>query len=150
VSAALRCPVSDLARPRRSDYSCPALRAGIETKLRWNAHRGNLLSALDRLAHPELVCDSLGRSLHRTPVLEDILAADPDEPDLLRVMLEVASLTAAADHTTLPGGGFTRKLNTRRASYRFSASLFRGPFASAPVLVLVSLERTTPVPQSAP
>lgn len=129
----------------------PALRAGIETQLRWDAHRGDLLSALDRLSHATLVCDRAGVPLHHTPALTATLEADPEGAELLRAMREVASSTAAAEETSIsiPSSGFTRKVITGRASYRLSGSLFRSPFTSAPVLVLVALERTTPVIRSA-
>lgn len=131
----------------------PALRAGVDTCVRWERHRADLLAALDGLHQPTLICDPGGRALHRTPALTEALAADAQSDELAAAMRAVAlHLGRLSAGSTLPGDwrppAAEHHVCTRYASYRVCGSLYRSPFPAAPALVLVALERTTPVLRS--
>jgi DNA-binding CsgD family transcriptional regulator len=129
----------------------PALQAGIEARLRWEHHHAELLTVLDALPHPTLVCVSDGRAMHRTPSLEAELAADSQSEAIEAAMHATAAalgdIGAGRITGPSPHPGAT-SVSTVRATYRITGSLYRSPLPKSPVLVIVSLERLTPVRRS--
>ena len=130
----------------------PAFRAGVETQLRWGAHRTFFLSALDSLGHAVQICDMTGAIVHRTPALLDTLRLDPQQALLLKQMeLAVHAVRMAARF----GGGdgapsgpvpVVKEVQTEFARYRVRASLYGGGEYGPAPLIMISLERATPIP----
>ncbi len=130
----------------------PALRTGIEARLRWERHHADLFAVIDDLAQPVLLFDAFGKPLHQTPAF---VAEMRSEPQCAVVHEAIAKIVAAFGRlgTGVHMVGPLPRLegssvSTSRATYRLSGSLFRSPLPTAPMLVIVSLERLTRVPLS--
>jgi DNA-binding NarL/FixJ family response regulator len=127
----------------------PALQVGVTHFLQWAQHRADLLDSLDELGHAVLVADPAGRTVHRTPALERMLAEDGDAETLEGALREfahgVCEFGRAAAVTPRPR--LQREVTTARARYRLAATLYREVSGSGS-LTLVSLERTTAVLRS--
>jgi DNA-binding CsgD family transcriptional regulator len=131
----------------------PALRIGVEACVRWDRHRTDLLSMLDHLGQRLLVCDVSGRVLHATPALLAAIEEDGEGHRLMRelhaVAAELGGLAASAPVEQGQPSFGGRSLATAHARYAVTGALYRSPIPSSPLLVLVTVERTTPVLRSA-
>lgn len=133
----------------------PAFQAGVETWASWRRQKDTLLSTLDRLEQPTLVCDMAGRALHATPALADLFHRDPESGILRAHMEELASelSTTVSDpddfgrRTPTP---IARQVRTRYGDYRLRGFLYRQPPAGDAPLVVVTIRRfgaKLPAPQ---
>jgi DNA-binding CsgD family transcriptional regulator len=133
----------------------PAFQAGVDAQLRWGRHRSTLLDTLDALGQAILVNDISGTRLHQTPALTDLLGADPEAGTLVNAMKAAAEVVRrmVSEKRSDPGAAgpcrTAMHVRTAVASYAIRASLYGfAPVGSAPV-ILVAVERTTPLPLSA-
>lgn len=125
----------------------PAFRAGVEAQLRFAAHRHDLVQALDRLGHAVMVFDRLGRPVHQTRALTELLAADVENAALTLAMRRAAfALCGAPATANLASQPPAQRFATATAKYRMHATAYRGPVGE--LMVLVSLDRRTPRPAS--
>jgi DNA-binding CsgD family transcriptional regulator len=116
----------------------PAFRAGVESQLRFGAHRRNLLHMLDGLGHAVLVLDACGRVVHRTPALVQVLEGDAGRDDILCAMRRAAMVACGC--VAMPETCATRCVTTDTARYRITVSTY-GCRGDRDAAVLVALER---------
>lgn len=124
----------------------PAFQAGVESQVRWDHLRRDLLHGLDALGQAVIVFDLAGRMLHQTPALTALLARDP-EASLLNGELRVTM-------NAVRGGGVTatftdvspcvREVRTANSRYAIRACVYGGPPCGCRPYLLVSLERLSP------
>lgn len=120
----------------------PAFTAGVAAQVRWGQHRTDLLSMLDSLGQSTMVCGSEGEVVHQTPGLTEAISADAEGERIRHNM--IAAAKAAGNQTSCPAG-LTRDVQTELASYRISAARYPSLGPAARALVLVALDRTSPV-----
>ena len=135
----------------------PAFRAGTASLDRHGSEAATLLRALDDLAHGAALFDTLGQTLHRTPVLERLLAADPE-----RRRLELALATAARALGALAlgrggravgGGGAPvpeQRVRTAVATYTVRATLVPGDTPLTLVELVPAESAPAPMAAAAP
>jgi DNA-binding CsgD family transcriptional regulator len=130
----------------------PAFCAGVTSQMQWGQARSALLDTLDRLGHAVLVCDARALPLHATNALTAMLQQDPHGDVVRSEMAAAAGIAAHALRSPdMDGAGaanaLLRTVRTDFASYQIRVSTYVGAAqANAPVLLL-ALERTTPVPR---
>jgi DNA-binding CsgD family transcriptional regulator len=125
----------------------PALKAGVHSIVRLEAERVTLGRALDALGDATLVCDPVGRPLHHSRGLEDLLAADPAAGQVLGEMRALAGSLLSmrlprSDRRAEPAG--TREVRTATARYRLRGTYVGGAALGVGDAVLVALDRLTP------
>lgn len=128
----------------------PALRAGIETQLRWGRLGIDLLQALDCLEHPTAVYEASGKLLHMTGAMQSALTDEPERESLEQAFsLITERLRHAAGGSLIHQGRLPDcaavGVSTGLASYEVRGSLYRSPLPHCRSLVLVALRRTTPI-----
>lgn len=132
----------------------PAFRAGIEAQMRWSTAAADLLRTVDALGQAIMVCDMRGAVLHETPELGKVLHDDPEAEVLRGAMLQTATAARRAfrfDKST-PGEPVdwpvVLGVQTELARYSAQACLFGRANTLPEPLVLVALNRETPIPRS--
>ncbi|HEX8318844.1 helix-turn-helix domain-containing protein [Longimicrobium sp.] len=127
----------------------PAFRAGVETQVRWDRWRIDLLRSLDTLGQAVMVFDSTGRPIHQTPALTGMLADDPESTvlnlELQVVMNSLRSAMRIRGYTDGPLGACASVIHTGKARYAIRGSLYGGPPSGSIAYMLVSLERRSPI-----
>lgn len=130
----------------------PAFCAGVSSWFSWRSVRRELLRTIDELGHAVRVyCPERGL-VHQTPTLGALLAAEPRATRLERACEQIAESVgrrdrvARADDVACPA---VRKVDTETARYTLRGSLYGGPPAGDRPVVLVAIERQTPIIQPA-
>lgn len=128
----------------------PAFRAGVETQVRWNVQRTDLLRSLDTLGQAVMVVDRTGRTVHQTPTLTAMMSEDPDASTLaveVRVTMNaVRSATVSRQsHANTPECACVREVRTAKAHYVVRGTLYGGGGVGCSGYVLIALERLSRV-----
>lgn len=116
-------------------------------------HHASLLDTLDHLNQAALVSTAGGRPLHATPALGDLLAADP-EGEVLRGAMQAAlasvrsALEAGRGQERPISGPEAFDVRTSWARYRIRPCVHGPGGGGWETLILVALERISPVPLS--
>lgn len=124
----------------------PAFVAGTETFLRYRHHRAQLLSLIDSMPEPLLLCDSAGGAIHVNRALQNALARIPDAELLRQAMLGLARAAAASLHTPTKAQGAdvpgapVHTFQSGGRQYRLRASYLGEALTGKEPLVLVALE----------
>lgn len=116
----------------------PSLKAGLDTLVRFDAHR----QSLDEIADAVIVFGCDRRELHRNASFIRLCEADPERD---KILAEVVSVAASLHLLVLPGrspspASAARKVTTRKASYDLKGTLLPpGSFGPDPsVMIMVS------------
>lgn len=132
----------------------PALRAGAEAYTLWGRERLAVVELLEDMGQAAMICDSAVRILHQTASLERVLGEDPEGAVLRSEMLAVASMAMRRKGTDLSrtirascAAPFIR-VRTSYAVYQISTTVYGSPATDPQGLILVALERCTPLPRS--
>jgi DNA-binding CsgD family transcriptional regulator len=126
----------------------PSLCAGVEALLQWQQHRVNLLQAIDLLGHAVQVYDQRGEVVHETLAMSAEISADSETTALRAALLRIARSSQSARTPIGVASPPVVELRTARARYRARATMYGTAHERDP-LILVSLERLTPVGPSA-
>lgn len=136
----------------------PALKAGATTCVQHSARRASALHFVDGLREGCLVVDSAGIVVHQTAALDAMLDGEPERARIRTELSRMASTLAAslprAGSTgqravrPLVGNSVRRTMRTARASYVLAGSFLGAGAADPETLVLVTVDRATPMPLS--
>lgn len=113
----------------------PAFRAGVESRLRFDAHREHLLRSIDLLEQAVMVCDAAGLIVHATSALDGILADDADAESVRGAMLQLAA-DAGSSASPANVSRLYRALRTRVSRYSMYAYRYVEPGATTPLILV--------------
>jgi DNA-binding NarL/FixJ family response regulator len=126
----------------------PALKAGVTSALLGSQREAEVVGVFDDLDHATLVADDRGQVIHRSRRLERELEADPERALILSELNTLArSLSAfgGRHRDAVERPRFASDVVTARARYALHGSMVAGHGPVDRPLVLVSLQRLTPV-----
>ncbi len=132
----------------------PAFKAGVEAHMQFADRRKDLFTMIDTLGQAVQACSLDGRVLHQTPALTRMLAADPGAALLREAMTEAARgiqkmlSVAGTRYEEVQTHPPILNVQSNLAHYAVRATLYGSNDGGAAQVVLVSLERCTPVPLS--